>query len=116
VDDWDDGHPYIRGLRGRRHYFYHPCTEKEVDAIILKVLGYAPDENEKNAFLEKRCGNESIYLCEACTAVSRRDPDRDRLVCRKCKSTSLRDTHELEGVICPKCKKGTLKGEPTAVS
>ena len=116
VDDWDDGNPYIQGARGRRYHFYHPSREEQMDAIIRKVLGHTPDEEEKKAFLEKNCGNESTYLCGECAAVSRRDAERDRLMCRKCRSANIRLTNELEGTACPKCKKGTLKGKPSAIS
>jgi DNA-directed RNA polymerase subunit RPC12/RpoP len=116
VEDWDEGNPYIVGPRGWRYHFYHPGREQQMDAIILKVLGYMPDEAEKQAFLEMNSGDETTFLCESCAAVSRIDATRDRLACKKCRSPRIKPTHELEDVACPKCKDGVLKGEPSGIS
>jgi hypothetical protein len=116
LEIWDDGHPYIRGLTGRRHYFYHPANQKEVAQFVDAMLGHEGTASERRAYLAAHAGCEGEFLCMDCCKLSKIDEARDPKACRKCHRPDLIPAMELEGSPCPKCRKGLFQGTMGAIS
>jgi len=117
IDSWDDGSPYLLCDDGRRHYFGHPIEHFEWKRCFEMETGQPPTSNDElMAFVSARVGHEAHYLCLHCARQAQRDPKRDSLLCTGCKKPTLKALTELEGIPCPKCKKGVFHGEMTAIS
>jgi DNA-directed RNA polymerase subunit RPC12/RpoP len=106
VDAWSDGNPYITDQSGIRQHFYHPGGESILNEVRNSLGSTPPGELHETA---GRMGNESDLLCLDCSRSCQLDPEVDELACPKCDSTRLWDHMELEGVLCPKCRKGTME-------
>lgn len=117
IESWDDGSPYLRGVDGKRHYFYHPGERFVWEELYAAETGHPVlDQKELLAFVETRAGNERHYLCMHCGRQTQRDPEHDPLTCTRCRKRKLRLSQRLEGRTCPKCSKGTFTGRLTAIS
>ena len=92
VQVWDEGNPYYRDAEGRKHYAYHPNLEREfctgIDVSMLCL----------------NCGEESMV-----------DEEAPPSPCRECKTGTLVELHELDGLTCPYCKQGTFAFDPTSI-
>jgi len=93
VDGWDEGNPYIEHPENRREYIYHPDDDREL------CTGNAPD-----------------HICMKCGAISKIDPEKDKIICSKCGSSKVEDTYELTGKPCLKCDGTFSEGEVSAIS
>lgn len=117
VENWDDGNPYVESPDGKRHYFYHPGEEEQLEGIMGGILGHFPSRDEINEVLKTSSGNESTYLCTGCLKLSQRDPERDEVTCQHCGCGDLVETGKLGGRPCPSCKSGKMdQGEMKAIS
>jgi hypothetical protein len=119
VEAWDEGNPYVRDLKGKRHYFYHPGHPKEMEEFVDSLLLLLLRErivSDREAYLMAHSGNEGEFLCMDCGKLSRIDEERDAKACRKCRGLDLVDGMELEGRTCPKCRKGIFRGTLGAIS
>ena len=117
VEHWDDGNPYVESPDGKRHHFHHPHGEEQLEKIVGGILGHFPSRDEIEKVLRTSSGNESTYLCTRCIKFSRRDPDRDKIICRHCGCGELVETGKLGGLPCPSCRSGVFdQGEMTAIS
>lgn len=111
LEAWDEGNPYITDHKGTRHYFYHPAGEDIVEEVLRLDPGAPATKEEREAYLASRMGNEWDWLCLECGSLSQIDKDTHNLACSSCSSTKLKEVMEIEGVMCPKCYKGTLRME-----
>jgi DNA-directed RNA polymerase subunit RPC12/RpoP len=117
VESWSDSNPYIRGPNGRRHHYYHPGEDQQLAQIAEKILGHPPTPEEIEELRRLHGGNESDYVCTACQKISRRDPSKDKLTCRRCGSKQIIRTSEVAGQPCFACNQGRFDNGPmTAIS
>lgn len=117
IEHWDDGNPYVESPDGKRHFFYHPCEEEQLEEIVGKILGHFPSRYEIEETIKTSSGNESTYLCMGCLKLSQRDPKRDEVICKHCACDDLVETGMLGGKPCPSCKSEVLdQGKMTAIS
>jgi len=86
IEAWDEGDPFYLDENGNKVYVYHPSPDR--------ILAIANDES---------------FLCLDCGKQVKIDSRREQKACPKCKSTRVVDTYQLEGVECPKCRKGHFK-------
>ncbi len=86
IEAWDDGNPYYRDEAGKKHYAYHPSTERELCI-----------------------GNDTPQLCLSCGAKFKSDSLAPAKNCRKCKSADFVQTGDLDGRNCPYCGKGIFR-------
>ncbi len=86
IDAWSDGNPFYIDETGNKKYAYHPNHDE----------------------LEKCIANDVPHFCLECGTESKIDSRLDSKVCPKCGSKKVVDTFRLEGVKCPKCKKGNF--------
>lgn len=89
IEAWDDGNPYFINARGKKEYAYHPDPHR--DLCI---------------------GNDTPHLCLDCGAKFKVDSRKPISACRKCGSTRIVDTFELDGQPCPYCKAGIFIADP----
>jgi hypothetical protein len=97
IEGWDDGNPYIENSNGKRKYYYHP--EEPPKISLTFSFGNAPD-----------------YVCRKCGKISKIDPDKDAMQCRKCKSEAVEEIYNLGGKKCLKCDGQFSQGESIAIS
>jgi len=125
VDWWDDGNWYLEWPMGMRHYLYHPRDISETERIMNLIYGRSPTRDEPSyARLTPSYeghtlygGNESEFLRLSCAVVSRIDPKRDPMKCKKCGASSLRAVRGLAKTECPRCRQGSFDdGSPTGTS
>ncbi len=86
IESWDDGNPYYFDAQGKKSYAYHPDPKR--DGCV---------------------GNDWPFLCLSCGKSLKVDSGRPRSTCPSCKSSSIRDTCELDGENCPYCQKGVFR-------
>ena len=84
--------------------------------ILIKILGSASTESERDLYRQTHIGNESGHICLDCAHIGLLDPKRDNMRCSKCGSNNLSETFKLEGHACPSCGKGVFHGDMTMIS
>ena len=81
------------------------------------IYGRSPTRDEHKRAFELYGGNESEFLCLSCAEVSRIDPKRDPMKCKRCGASSLREVSRLAETECPKCRQGNFEdGWPPGIS
>jgi len=91
ITAWDDGDPYYLDEQGEKRYAHHPDPARD------------------------RCvGIDESMLCLSCGAECMRDSRAPINACTQCASQTLIATWELDGVPCPRCKRGTYHIDPTS--
>jgi len=118
VDVWDEGHPFIKDDKGKRHYFYHPG---EVDVIMSVASGCSfavgKPPSEIMTLAASRIGHLQDGICLDCGKAFRALSAEASKRCRACKSGNTVWLMELEGKPCPKCKAAHFsKGVFSAIS
>ncbi|PHJ42770.1 hypothetical protein [Vibrio sp. PID17_43] len=87
IESWSDGNPYYIDENGVKQYAYHT----NMDAIA-------------------RCiGNDDPHICLGCGHEFMLDSLVPTTECPKCQSSNIKSDHDLEGEVCPYCKKGVFK-------
>ena len=84
IEAWSDGNPFYIDESGKKKYAYHPNHDE----------------------LARCIANDVPHFCLQCGTESKIDSRLDVQVCRECGSDRVVETFGLEGVKCPKCKKG----------
>ena len=116
IEGWDDGNPYIEFPKGKRTYFYHPGDERKIEEISSRILGHEPSDQEIGEILEKYAGNAPDHICRDCGKISKIDPNKDAMKCRKCKSEDVEEIYNLGGKRCLKCDGQFSRGESAGIS
>jgi DNA-directed RNA polymerase subunit RPC12/RpoP len=119
VTTWDEGNPYILDDQGEMHFFYHPGGWDVVEEVVnSSAVGMTLTGKEREAFIHSRVGNQSDHICLDCGTLYRCDIERAEPVCPGCASGRSCRTWRIEGVECPKCRKGVFERdvEFTAIS
>jgi len=119
---------YVLNLEGRRQYCRHPGQDEHaceilgidydlvVDAMGRQEQGTGyplPDGTMATAekfveYFESRRGVVQGFLCTACAKWSELDQERDPLRCVHCRSEGIFKFEELDGRLCPICRKGRI--------
>jgi hypothetical protein len=86
VQAWDEGDPYYFDESGSKRYAYHPSRERELCI-----------------------GIDSPHLCLNCGDIFPVDSRAPITTCPKCSSHEIADTFDLEGQVCPACKRGVFR-------
>ena len=94
IEAWSDGNPFY------------------VNEIGKKVYAYHPDHDE----LKKCIANDVPHLCLACGKQVKIDSRLETKACNNCRSSNVAETYRLEGVECPKCKKGHFRKQEGIVA
>jgi len=87
---------------GSRQVLKHPREAEHVMGLTGKDLDLLCQEGK--VFMH--CLRD--YLCLSCGEVSLFDEFRDNILCPKCHSNELKPANEMQDVLCPECKQGTL--------
>ncbi len=116
VESWDGGNPYIEYPKGKRHHFYHPGEDDQINKIARTIVGHEPTRQECADVLKKYGGNESDFICRSCLKIHQYDERKDPLVCKHCGGESIESTFQLAGKKCLKCNGIFSEGEFTAIS
>jgi hypothetical protein len=106
VDWWNDGNRYLEWPAGMRHYLYHPRDISETERIMNLIYGQSPSQADYNRAFQLYGGNESAFLCLSCAEVSRIDPKRHPMKCKKCGASSLRAVRGLAKTSAQNCRQG----------
>jgi hypothetical protein len=116
VESWEDGNQYIEDLKGKRHFFYHPAESEVRDKIAKEICGPEYSEAKILKIYSDSIGNAPDHICRNCEKITRLNPEKDKIVCRKCGSLSLEITIKLAGKKCIKCDGIFSEGEFSAIS
>jgi hypothetical protein len=89
IEAWSDGNPYYIDGDGKKHYAYHPSSER---ALCI--------------------GNDDPHFCLACGLEFNVDSLKPIPGCPKCKDPRILSTWELDGEQCPSCHQGRFREDP----
>lgn len=122
IKTWENGQMYVINKKGKKIKVSHPGEAYQV-AKVLKI-----DESEIFGFPYMHIPNPDLYpllnervrvmtecICLECLEKSELDYKMDEKKCNKCGTTNILPIDHLEGLKCPKCKKGTIEYHPTGI-
>ncbi len=119
---WENGLMYVTDKKGKRIECSHPgesykvAKVLEIDEDEIAGFPYLPIPNpDLYALLNERVGVISDCLCLDCTGLSKLDYQMDDRKCSECGGSNILPVDNLEGMNCPKCKKGIFKYQPTGI-
>jgi len=116
IESWEDGNQYIEDLNGKRHFFYHPAESEIRDKIAKEICGPEYSEAKILKIYNERIGNAPDHICRKCEKISRLNPEKDQIICKRCGGGSVEITMGLAGKKCIRCDGIFLDGVFTAIS